>query len=118
MSSRLTKVVHIEVKDYENAMVGAKTTPDFSYTCQKEYYYKKKKIKEDKYDSISKKLLLPEASNKRLRKEVKKLMSKPFSFLDDENNVNVVIKGGSTIDYSGNKKAKFMRKVLNLEEVD
>ena len=118
MTSRLEKVVHIEVKDFENEIVGAKINNDFSFTCQKEYYFNRKKIKEDKYDNFSNKIILGKEANKKLKREVKKLMNRPFSFIDDEKTVNVVIKGGSTINYSGNNKQKFMKKILKFDEID
>ena len=115
MSSRLRVVEHIEVFDMEGEMVASKKEDPFSYTHQKEYFYGKRKFWETNYNSNSKKIIIPKSNLEALIKRTDKLLKGAFSYVDDLNNVDVVIRGGSTINYSGNNPEVFMDKVLKIK---
>ena len=52
---------------------------------------------------------------KSLKRKVDKLTEKAFCFVDDENGVEVVIRGGSTITYNGNHIDDFLEKVMEIK---
>ena len=114
MSTRLRKVVHIEVFDYEGEIVSGKKEDPFSYTYQKEYYYGMNKIGERKYDSTSRKLLMNKNQLKSLKKKVDKALNKAFCYVEEDGMVDVAISGGSTILYKGNHPETFKTKILKL----
>ena len=115
MSTRLRKVEHIEVFDMEGEMVAGKKEDPFSYTYQKEYFYGEKKLGEKNYNSSSKKLLLEPNQLHSLQKRANKMLQKAYCFVEEDCNVDVVIRGGSTIKYTGSNKEGFMQKVLRME---
>ena len=98
----------------EGEMVAKENNP-FSYTYQKEYYYGEKKLGEYNYDSRQRKTILTKSQFKELKKKVDKMLQRAFCFVDDDFNVEVVVKGGSTINYQGRNKEKFLEKVLDLK---
>ena len=115
MSNRLKVVEHIEVFDMEGEMVASPKEDPFSYTYQKEYFYGKKKIWETNYNSNSKRIIMPNSNLESLTKKADKMLKGAFCFVDDQNNVDVVIKGGSTINYNGNNPEVFIDKVLKIK---
>ena len=115
MSSRLRKVEQIEVFDMEGEMVAAKEEDPFSYTYQKEYYFGEKRIGKISYKSNSRKILLEPTQLHSLKKRVNKMLNRAFCYVDDAEHVEVVVRGGSTIKYTGAHKNEFMEKVLTMK---
>ena len=116
MISRLKKVEHIVVFDMENEMVAGETKEPFWYLYQKEYFLGNKKIGEQNFNSKTKKVGLNSKQMSVLRKRVDKMLNEPFCYVDDDNNeewLNVEIRGGSSISYMGEHKNKFLEKVID-----
>ena len=113
MSSRLRKVEHIEVFDMEGEMVAKRKEEPFSYTVQCIYYYGQRKLFERKKDS---RVQMSSSQLKTLKRRVNQLIEKHgCCYVDDEESVDVVIRGGSTNQYTGKQKNKFFEKVLDMK---
>ena len=117
MDSRLRKVVHIEVFDYEGEMVlGEQSQDPFSYTYQKEYYIGDKKIGQTRYNSnVKRKIFMGKTRLQELKKKADKALNKAFSYVEGKDMIDVAISGGSSITYRGNQKNDFMEKVLTMK---
>ena len=116
MISRLKKVEHIVVFDMEGEMVAGEIREPFWYLYQKEYFLGNKKIGEQNFNSKTKKVGLNSKQMNVLRKRVDKMLNEPFCYVDDDNNeewLNVEIRGGSSISYMGEHKNKFLEKVID-----
>ena len=116
MTSRLRKVEHIMVFDMEGAMVAGKKEDPFSYIYQKEYYLGDKILGQKRYNSRANKIRMPKNQFLSLKKRVNKLLDKTFCYVDEDYNVDIVIKGGSTITYNGENKQYFLEKVLDIKK--
>jgi hypothetical protein len=116
MISRPKTIEHIVVFDMEGEMVAGETREPFWYLYQKEYFLGNKKIGEHNYNSKTKKVGLNSKQMNVLRKRVDKMLNEPFCYVDDDNNeewLNVEIRGGSSISYMGEHKNKFLEKVID-----
>ena len=118
MDSRLRKVVHIEVFDYEGEMVLGEQNPDpFSYTYQKEYFFGDRKLGQTQYSSSTKrKISMGKTRLQELKKQADKALNKAFSYVEGKDMVDVAISGGSSIIYRGNQKEEFLEKVLTMKK--
>ena len=116
MISRPKTIEHIVVFDMEGEMVAGETREPFWYLYQKEYFLGNKKIGEQNFNSKTKKVGLNSKQMNALRKRVDKMLNEPFCYVDDNNNeewLNVEIRGGSSISYMGEHKNKFLEKVID-----
>jgi len=119
MSSRLRKVEHIVIFDMNGEMVAGKKEEPFWFKDQKEYYFGDKKITESNYNSKSRKVRVSKNQLELLKRKINKMMEEPFCWVDVEENeqwLDINFRGGSTISYMGNDRAKFFQKVLGIEE--
>ena len=118
MDSRLRKVVHIEVFDYEGEMVlGEQSQDPFSYTYQQEYYIGDRRIGKTHYNSnVKRKISMGKTRLQELKKKADKVLNKAFSYVEGKDMIDVAISGGSSIIYRGNQKEEFLEKVLTMKK--
>ena len=51
---------------------------------------------------------------KKLKSNVNRMLKRgAFSYVDDDERVEVVIRGGSTINYEGEKPKEFIKRIIN-----
>ncbi len=123
--SKTRKVMHVEVFDFDSdTMAYAKDSGknQFGYKCYNEYLQGGEVIRKGpEYNHVEAMSFYNRTFNmnpdqlKSLKKKVNKMLTKAFCFVDEDNSVEVVVRGGSTITYNGNHVDDFMEKVLEIK---
>ena len=127
MKDGLRKVVHVEVFDFDNdtmAYAVESKKNQFGYKYTTEYYKGEKLVKVDpEKNNVEKgayynnKYGLNINQLGSLRRLVKRVKGKKnfIPFPQDDGSIEVVIRGGSTITYSGEHEEDFFQKVLRIK---
>ncbi len=123
--SKARKVMHVEVFDFDSdTMAYAKDSGknQFGYKFYNEYIQGGEAVRKGcEYNHVEAMSYFNKALNmnpdqlKSLKKKVNKMLNRAWCYVDEENSVEVVVRGGSTITYNGNHVDDFLEKVLEIK---
>ena len=125
MSSRLRKVMHLEVFDFEDSpfayAVGSKKN-QFGYNIQEEYYDQEKLVKSKNLNNVQrgayyyKRFGINLSQMNSLKKKVREISKNKMIPISSDDGFVITFRGGSEISYQGNQLDDFVIKVLKYKK--